>query len=165
MGLELIGLSDLGWIITEWINLNFREEGMNWKRFLTASLAVFVVIQAIDYIMDTIVLNKDYESLQTFWREDTVSRIWLAYVMALLISFLFTYIFVKGREGKGIPEGVRFGIVIWLFAIVPLYHTLWVFVSIPYALIFRWTLFGLLQTLVAGIIVAAIYRPIVPSKA
>jgi len=138
---------------------------MNWKRFWVASLAVFVVIQAIDYIMDIIVLKKVYESLQSFWREDTVSKIWLAYVMALLISFLFTYIFIKGREGKGILEGVRFGIVIWLFAIVPMYHTLWVFVPIPYALIFRWTLFGLLQTLVAGIIVAAIYKPSAPAKA
>jgi hypothetical protein len=137
---------------------------MNWKRFLMASLTVFVVIQAMRYIVDTVLLNKDYESLQTFWREDTVSKIWLAYVMALLVSLLFTYIFIKGREGKGIQEGVRYGIIIWLFAFVPIYHTLWVFVPIPYALIFRWTLFALLQTLVAGIIVATIYKPLAPAK-
>jgi len=138
---------------------------MNWKRFLMASLTVFVVIQAMRYIVDTVLLNKDYESLQTFWRENTVSRIWLAYGMALLVSLLFTYIFIKGREGKGIQEGVRYGIIIWLFAFVPIYHTLWVFVPIPYSLIFRWTLFGLLQTFVAGIIVAAIYKPLAPTKA
>jgi len=138
---------------------------MNWKRFLMASLSVFVVTRAISYLADVVFLNKDYESMQSFWREDTVSKIWLAYVMALLISVLFTYIFTKGREGKGIPEGIRYGIVIWLFAIVPIYHTLWVFVPISYALILRWTLFGLLQTVVAGILVAAIYKPVEPGKA
>lgn len=138
---------------------------MNWKRFLMASLTVFVVIQAMRYIVDTVLLDKDYESLQTFWRENTVSRIWLAYVMALLASLLFTYIFIKGREGKGIQEGIRYGIIIWLFAFVPIYHTLWVFVPIPYSLVFRWTLFGLFQTLVAGIIVAAVYKPLAPAKA
>lgn len=138
---------------------------MNWKRFVMASLSVFVVIQAIDYIADVVFLDRDYESLQSLWRPDTASKLWVTYLMALLVSFLFTYIFVKGREGKGIPEGVRFGVVIWLFTVLPVYHTMWAFFPIPYILVFRWTLFGLLQTLVAGILTAAIYKPVGSAKA
>jgi hypothetical protein len=108
---------------------------MNWKRFLMASLAVFVAIQLMGYIVDITFLNRDYESLNSLWRSDATSKIWVAYVIGLLVSLLLTYIFIKGREGKGIPEGVRYGITIWLFAIAPIYHTLWVFLPIPYALI------------------------------
>jgi hypothetical protein len=75
---------------------------MNWKRFLIASLTVFVAIQAMRYIIDTILLNKDYQSSQGFRREDLMSKISLAYITALLVSLFFTYIFIKGREGKGI---------------------------------------------------------------
>jgi hypothetical protein len=118
-----------------------------------------VLIQVIDYLVDIIFLNRDYESLNNLWQPDTMSKISVLYAMGLLNPFLFTHIFIKSRKGTGIPEGVRYGVIIWLFVIVPIYHTLWEFLPIPYALIFRWTLFGLLEILIARIIVAVIYKP------
>ena len=83
-----------------------------------------------------------------------------------LAALLFTYIFIKGREGKGISEGVRFGIIIWLFVNVPMGASIWVFLPIPYMIIVRGLLFGLLEMLVAGILVAVIYKPLsAPAKA
>jgi hypothetical protein len=87
------------------------------------------------------------------------------YVIGVLVSLLFTYIFIKGREGKGISEGVRFGIIIWLFVAVPMNHSMWVLLPIPYLLIFRWTLFALLKMLIAGILAAVIYKPLAPAPA
>ncbi len=142
-----------------------KEEGMNWKRFLWASLAVFAVGQGLGYIIDTLILKKTYESLISVWRPDMASKIWVAYVMGLLYAVMFTFVFIKGREGKGIQEGVRFGIIMWLLVLVPWYHFLWVTFPIPYVLTFKWTLYGLLAALVEGILAAVIYKPVAPVKA
>jgi hypothetical protein len=36
-----------------------------------------------------------------------MSRMWVMYLIGALTALLFTYVFIKGREGKGISEGVR----------------------------------------------------------
>ena len=138
---------------------------MNWKRFSTASAAVYVAVLAIDFILNAIFMKTANESLKSLWRPNMSSRAWLMYVFSALIALLFTYIFVKGREGKGLAEGVRFGIIIWLFVSVPMNVSWWVMLPIGWQIILRWILFGLLEMLIAGILVAAIYKPAAPAKA
>jgi hypothetical protein len=138
---------------------------MNWKRFFVASLVIFVVVQAMDFVINNVFLKTAYDSLSSLWRPDMMSKMWVMYVIGVLVSLLFTYIFIKGREGKGISEGVRFGIIIWLFVAVPMNHSMWVLLPIPYLLIFRWTLFALLKMLIAGILAAVIYKPLAPAPA
>jgi hypothetical protein len=136
---------------------------MNWKRFLWASLAVLVVRKGLDYLIDTFILMTDYEKLNLL-RPDETSRMGLMFVVGVLVAFMFTYIFVKGREGKGIQEGVRFGIIIWLFVTVPIGLGAWMLFPVPMALIVKWILIGLLLNLISGILAAAIYKPAVPAK-
>ncbi len=138
---------------------------MNWKRFWVASLVTFVVVQAMDFVINEVFMKSANESLKSLWRQDMMSRMWVMYLIGVLVALLFTFIFIKGREGKGISEGVRYGIIIWLFVNVPMGASLWVLLPIPYMIIFRGLLFGLLEMLVAGILVAVIYKPLAPAKA
>lgn len=137
---------------------------MNWKRFFAAGLAAYVVVQAMDFIIDEVFMKSANESLKSLWRPNMMSRVWVMYMVGVLVALLFTYIFVKGREGKGIAEGVRYGIIIWLFVNVPMSVSMWVMLPIPYIIVLRWMLFGLLEMLVAGILVAVIYKPLALSK-
>ena len=84
---------------------------MNRKRFLEASLVIFVVRKGLDYLIDTFILMRD-EQVKSLLRPDVKSTVWQMLIVGLLVAFMFTYVFVKGREGKGLQEGVRFGIVI-----------------------------------------------------
>jgi uncharacterized PurR-regulated membrane protein YhhQ (DUF165 family) len=137
---------------------------MNWKRFFVAGLVTYVVVQAMDFVINEVFMKNANESLKSLWRPNMMSRMWVLYVVGVLVALLFTYIFVKGREGKGITEGVRYGIIIWLFVSVPMSVSMWVILPIPYIIILRWMLFGLLEMLVAGILVAVIYKPLALSK-
>jgi uncharacterized PurR-regulated membrane protein YhhQ (DUF165 family) len=137
---------------------------MNWKRFFVASLVTYVVVQAMDFIINEVFMKGANESLKSLWRPNMMSRMWVMYVVGVLVALLFAYIFVKGREGKGIAEGVRYGIIIWLFVSVPMSVSMWVLLPIPSIIILRWMLFGLLEMLVAGILVAVIYKPLGLSK-
>lgn len=134
---------------------------MNCKRLIIASLVIFVLVNAIDYAVNTYILASIYESpeLKKLWRPDMMSKMWIGYVFSLLTSLLFTYIFVKGYEAKGLLEGVRFGILIALFVVIPMSHSFYVVLPIPYSLALQWCIYGTIEMLVAGILVAAIYRP------
>ena len=137
---------------------------MNWKRFLVASAVTYVIVQAMELVINNVLMKSANESLMSLWRPNMMSRMWVMYAVGVLVALLFTYIFVKGSEGKGITEGVRYGIIIWLFVSVPMSVSTWVLLPIPYIIIFRWMLYGLLEMLVAGILVAVIYKPVALSK-
>jgi hypothetical protein len=137
---------------------------MNWKRFWVAGLVTYAVVEAMDLLINEVFMKSANESLKGLWRPNMMSRMWVMYVVGVFMALLFTYIFVKGREGKGIAEGVRYGIIIWLFASVPMNVSMWVLLPIPHIIVLRWMLFGLLEMLVAGILVAVIYKPLAPAK-
>jgi hypothetical protein len=120
----------------------------------------------MDLVVNRVFMKSAYESLKGLWRPDMMSRMWVMYLIGVLVALLFTFVFIKGREGKGISEGVRFGIIIWLFVNVPMGASMWVLLPIPYMTVARGLLFGLLEMLIAGILVAVIYKPLpAPAKA
>ena len=138
---------------------------MNWKRFLLASLAVFVAVQILEFLVNSVFMKSANDSLSNLWRPDMASKMWVMYPIGVLVALLFTYIFVKGREGKGTIEGVRFGIIIWLFVSVPMNLAMWVMLPIPGILIVKWLLWSLLEMVIAGVLVVIIYRPLAPAPA
>ena len=136
---------------------------MNCKRFVIASVVVFVAVQVMEFIVNGLIMKDQYESLKSLWRPDMASKMWLMYVVGVLVAFLFTYIFVKGREGKGIAEGIRYGIVIWLFVAIPMSLWFWAMFPVPFKISLWWMVFSLIEYIIAGILVAAIYKPVQPA--
>jgi len=132
---------------------------MNVKRYLLASVAVFVTGMVLDQLIHNVILKATYESLKHLWRPDMDSLMWIRPVIGVIWSFLFTYIFVKGYEGKGIMEGVRFGAVIGLFTSIPMAYGTYIIIAIPYSLAFQWFVYGLIENILIGIVVAAVYKP------
>ncbi|HVP45926.1 MAG TPA: hypothetical protein VMT32_05060 [Bryobacteraceae bacterium] len=132
---------------------------MNLKRYLAASFAVFVVSMALGYLIHGVILKPVYDSLQSIWRPGMESKMWIEWVNAFLLSFLFTYIFIKGYEGKGIAEGARFGLLMGLFLSIPVAYGTYMIIPIPYTLALQWFLYGVAQSIVFGVVAAAIYKP------
>ena len=132
---------------------------MNIKRFLIASIAVFVAFQAMDFIIHGVILMSTYQALQSVWRPDMMEMMWIMRVGGLVMSFLLVYIFVKGYEGKGILEGVRFGLVTGLLMQGVGSFMSYVMYPLPLMLAVWWALLGTAEFIVVGIIAAAIYRP------
>lgn len=139
---------------------------MNWKRLVLAALAVFVSVQVLEFTLVSLVMKSAGAQLEGLWRPDMSSKIWLMYIVSAVVSLLFAYIFAKGREGKGLLEGVRFGLIIWLFVTVPMNVSWYVMLPIPLGVVLRWILVGLVEMLVAGVLAALIYKPAAaPAKA
>ena len=132
---------------------------MNVKRFIAAGLAVFVVGQVLGFLIHQVILRATYDSLKSLWRPDMQSKMWIMWLVGFLTSFLFTYIFTKGYEGKGIAEGLRFGLVIGLFTSIPMAYDSYVTLPIPYSLALQWFIYGTITMIILGVVVALIYRP------
>ncbi len=132
---------------------------MNWKRLIIAWIAVFIAFQVMDYVVHTLILGPTYMAMTDVWRSDMMDKMWMFIPMGIIITFLFVYIFVKGYENKGRMEGLRYGLIIGLFMNIPAAFSSHVLYPIEMGLAVKWFVFGMVEFIIAGIILAAIYKP------
>ena len=131
---------------------------MNVKRMLLAALAVFVSLQIMDFVVHQVLLSAEYEAAMELWRPDMMEMMWLNYVAGVILCLFFTYVFAKGYEGKGIPEGLRYGIVFTVgYHLVHILSQYFVY-PIPWSLMMKWLLFGTIEFIILGVVVSLIYK-------
>lgn len=136
---------------------------MNWKRFINAVIVGFVALLVMDFIIHWGILGEIYKPLTgTLLRSeaDMSSKMWAYYIGAFFFSILFVLIYTHGVKGKGVIEGFRFGIYIGLFYIAVGSLMTWPMIPFPGALLWLWTIFGMIEMIILGLIVGAIYKPI-----
>ncbi|MBM2830598.1 MAG: hypothetical protein HW411_1388 [Gammaproteobacteria bacterium] len=133
---------------------------MNTKRFIPAIIAVFTFVFIYEWILHGYFLTGLYESTPALWRTKTEMPGYMMWLMfgQLVFSVMFCFIFLKGYENKGPMEGVRYGILIGLLAIAP--NLIFYAVQpLPGILVVYWCIGGLVETIIAGVILASIYKP------
>lgn len=133
---------------------------MNMKRFVIACGAVFIFIFVYEWLFHGVLLRELYAQMPTLWRAQAEMRGYFHWLVIgqLWLAVLFCLIFVKGYENKGLAEGVRYGLLIGLLFIGPdmIFYAVQ---PLPAKLIVDWSIGGLLEMIIGGAIVAAIYRP------
>ena len=86
-------------------------------------------------------------------------KMWIFFVTGAIWTVIFTYIFVRGREGKGIMEGIRYGVLMGVFYNLTVAYDSFVIYPIPYSLALQWALGGIAITTIAGVVAALVYKP------
>lgn len=132
---------------------------MNITRFIGAGIAVFITLQILDFLIHGLLLGPTYENLKEVWRPDMVSKMWIMYATSLIMSFLFVYLFIMVYKGKGVVEGIRYGLLIGLFINVASTFNQYVIYPIPFILALQWFIYETFELITAGIIVSCIYKP------
>lgn len=126
------------------------------KKVWLGFVAVFVTLEILDYVVNTLVLGSLYSSI-TIWRADMNSKMWIFSLVTLVGSFFLSFIFSKGYEGKGMPEGVRYGLYTGIWLNVGKAYGTYAMIAIPYALALEWFLYGVVEYIVAGMVLATIF--------
>ena len=127
------------------------------KKFWTGFVAVFVTLAVVEAIVNMVLLSSAYQATANLWRPVAEMKIWLFYIVYAFIAFFLTLIFCKGYEGKGITEGVRFGFYVGMLMAVPMAYGTYASMPIPYSLALQWFLYGLIEYIIAGIVLALVY--------
>jgi hypothetical protein len=136
------------------------------KKIIIGTVVVFVAMMAMSFIIDFLILGSTYESLKSLWRPDMESKMWIYYVIMIVGAFFFSFIFSKGYEGKGILEGVRYGLYIGIWMSMGMAYGTYAMIAIPHSLALQWFIYGVVQYVIYGVLLALVFgkKPIVTKQ-
>ena len=129
------------------------------KKLWIGFIAVYVVMSVTSMIIHMGLLSGTYhsEAVMKVMRPESDGTMWIYFVTGAIVSFFFTLIFSKGYEGKGIAEGVRYGLYVGLLMATPMAYDSYASYPLPYALALQWFIYGVIQYIILGIVVAMVY--------
>lgn len=132
------------------------------KTFWIGFVAVFIVTQAIGFLIHGVMLDDMYQALAASFRpkEQMDAMMWIMILSGTAVLFLFCYVYTKGYEGKGVMEGVRYGALMGLFLALPTSVDAYVLYPLTQELAVIWFVTTVVSMMVAGAIFAAIYKPL-----
>jgi hypothetical protein len=131
------------------------------KKLVLAAVVTYIVLMASNYLINSVWLMPDYNAISASHRsiEGIMHRFWALALGQLFYAIFFVYIYARGAEHKSwLAQGVRYGIVMTLFTVIPVSLTQYDVYIVPYMLVIKWMAAGAVQMLLLGIIVAAIYK-------
>jgi hypothetical protein len=134
---------------------------MNNKRLFNASVAVFVVLFVLEWLIHGVLLAGIYKETAIVWRPmaDEQKLMWLMWLGYLIFAPFFVTIFDKGyeRDKPAHEQGMRFGLLVGL-AFAPMQALVWYTVlPIPSTLAFYWLVAGIVEFVVLGLTVGWVY--------
>ena len=127
------------------------------KKVLIGFIVVLVAMEVMSFLVDYLILGPTYQSLQSLWRPDMQSMLWIYQVLMVVGAFFFTFIFSKGFEGKGIMEGVRYGFYIGVWMSIGMAYGTYAMIAIPYSLALQWFIYGIIEYIIYGILLALVF--------
>ena len=136
---------------------------MNWKRYAIAVLVVLIAAHATGFVIHALILADDYKALvdQKLYStpEQFQSRAWFLTVAYLAFALGTVWIYAMSVDaGPWIPQGVRFGIAVWLVLAVPSFVIAYAVQPIPGMLALKQLFWEFLNKILLGVITAALYR-------
>jgi hypothetical protein len=134
---------------------------MNNKTFWIGFVVVYVVMQALGYVIHEVLMGDTYEKLASIFRPEAemMDMMWMMMVSSAVTMYMFCYIFTRGYEGKGIMEGVRFGALVSFLMAGAWSVDVHVIYPVPANVASIWLISGFVSFMIAGAIFAAIYKP------
>jgi hypothetical protein len=129
------------------------------KKLWTGFIVIFIVWNILDYIVHGVLLRADYTSpeMVRLLRADMHDKMWIFYLVSLITSFFLTLIFSKWHTGKGLGEGIQFGVYVGLLCGTPMSYSSYAMYPIPSPLAMQWFIYGMLQFIILGIVLSLIF--------
>ena len=133
--------------------------GINIPRFLLSIIIGFIFVFGFDYLVHENLLMDLYEQTASLWRpvESMEEFFPLMIARTLLLVAIPGYIYTRNHEGKGIGEGIRFGVIIGLFVGIG-WAGMIAYMPIPVTLAGAWFAASFIQMVGLGFLFSLIYK-------
>src|SRR6266700_6123472 len=134
------------------------------KRFILAFIAAYIFIFFWGWLLNGVLLKDIYSQTPSLWRSQSEMMSlfhWIIIGQALLV-LAFVMIYASGFADGGVAAGVRLGIMLEIAAI-GMRLVLYAVQPFPGKLIVYGSVSGLIELIIVGAIVGAIYKPGAPS--
>jgi len=133
------------------------------KKFWIGFVVVFVVLAILDTIINTVLLAGVYQETASLWRPEAEIKIGVIVVGWAFLAFFFTLIFSKGYQGKGLWEGVRYGLYVTGLMAIPAAYMTYATMPVPYAMTFQWWVYAGITYVIMGVVLTFIYGKSAPA--
>jgi hypothetical protein len=132
------------------------------KKLWIGFIVIFIAMAVLNMIIHGFILSSTYQTdeVSKIMRPESEmnSMMWIYYVVYIIQAFFFAFIFSKGYEGKGIMEGVRYGLYMGLLMATPMAYASYAMYPMPYSLALQWFIYGMIQYIILGILIALVYE-------
>jgi len=131
------------------------------KKFAIAWLVIFVAWFFGSYLVHGVLLHDDYAKLPNLFRPEADAQQYfpLMILAHVIMAGAFAWVYSRGIEAKPwLGQGLRFGLVIALLAVVPTYTIYYVVQPMPGILVVKQIVFDGVLLLVLGAVAAFLYR-------
>jgi hypothetical protein len=130
------------------------------KRFIAAFTAAYIFIFFWGWLLNGVLLKDIYAQTPNLWRpqSEMMSLFHWIIIGQALVVFAFVMIYASGFAGGGVIAGIRLGILLEIAAI-GMRMGVYAVQPFPGKLIVYGSISGLIEMIITGAIVGAIYRP------
>ena len=132
------------------------------KRFWISVVVMFIAAMACDFIVHGVLLGRDYAALTPrLFRAEADAQ---AYFPFMLLAHVFmaigiTWLYRGGRGARPwAGQGVRFGLALAFYAVVPTYLIYFAVQPTPGDLVAKQIVFDSISAVILGLIAAAVNR-------
>ena len=135
---------------------------MNTKRVIVACLVVFVFIFGYEFVFHGIIMKDTYVRTANLWRPEAEMRSYMPWLLLgqFVLAVMFCVIYALGQTNRvGVAHGVGYGLLVGLLLSSPSL-IMYAVQPLPLSLIGAWIVAGLIEMMIAGAILGAIYRPV-----
>ena len=136
---------------------------MNLRKGWLAVVGAFAVIFATEFVIHHVWLSDFYKAHAEWWRPEAQMQSFMHFMVLaqLAMAVLLTVVYTKGYEaGKGgVAQGARFGLLIGFLLLLPNSLMSYCIYPYPMSLIVSWFVGGLVEIVLAGMVIGALYKP------
>ena len=131
------------------------------KRFVLAFIAAYIFIFFWGWLLNGVFLKDVYAQTPNLWRSQSemIGLFHWIIIGQALIVFSFVMIYASGFAGGGVIAGIRLGVLLEIAAI-GMRLGFYAVQPIPGKLILYGSIGGLVEMVIVGAIVGAIYKPV-----
>ena len=128
------------------------------KKFWIAFAAIFVAGQILDFLIHGVLLTSTYAAQAPgVFRPMEQMNNTLLMVVGIIVSFFVTMMYSKGHEGKGMMEGIRFGLFLGFISATPMAYATFATSPITYSLAMQWFIYGMIKSILLGIFLSLLF--------
>ena len=130
---------------------------MNYKRFFLTVLVAFIFVFLFEFLIHGFLLQDTYMQYAHLWRAGGEEQMEVMFLSQFLFSLFAVFLYTCNHEGKGVTEGLRFGLYLGLImASVSLSSYAYMPISFDIALL--WMITSIIECLGIGSIASVLYK-------
>jgi hypothetical protein len=130
------------------------------KKYLLASLAVFITYAVLDFLIHGLMLRGMYEATASLWRpqEEMMRMMKVMYLATAVSSLTFTALYAFFVKGRSAMDGAKFGLVYGLGVGFSMGIGTYAMMPLPMGLAWAWFLSYTVEATLAGAVAGLLVK-------